>query len=33
LAFTGPVFINMLHNFEKIGAHTFSFANAAVGKK
>ncbi len=30
---SGLIFIDMLHNFEKIGDHTFSFAKAVVGKK
>jgi len=29
----GLVFIDMLHNFEKIGDHTFNLAEAVVGKK
>lgn len=29
----GLVFIDMLHNFEKIGDHTFNFAEAVAGKK
>ena len=30
---SGLIFIDMLHNFEKIGDHTFNFAKAVVGKK
>ena len=30
---SGLIFIDMLHNFEKIGDHTFSLAKAVVGKK
>lgn len=29
----GLVFIDMLHNFEKIGDHTFNIAEAIIGKK
>ncbi|MBW6512899.1 MAG: Na/Pi cotransporter family protein [Desulfuromonadaceae bacterium] len=29
----GLIFIDMLHNFEKIGDHTFNVAEAVVGKK
>jgi phosphate:Na+ symporter len=29
----GLVFIDMLHNFEKIGDHTFNIAEAVIGKK
>ena len=29
----GLIFIDMLHNFEKIGDHTFNVAKAVVGKK
>ena len=29
----GLIFIDMLHNFEKIGDHTFNIAEAVVGKK
>lgn len=29
----GLVFIDMLHNFEKIGDHTFNFAEAVTGRK
>lgn len=29
----GLLFIDMLHNFEKIGDHTFNFALAVIGKK
>jgi phosphate:Na+ symporter len=30
---SGLIFIDMLHNFEKIGDHTFNLAKAVVGKK
>ena len=30
---SGLIFIDMLHNFEKIGDHTYNFAKAVVGKK
>jgi len=30
---SGLIFIDMLHNFEKIGDHTYNFAKAIVGKK
>jgi phosphate:Na+ symporter len=30
---SGLIFIDMLHNFEKIGDHTFNIARAVVGKK
>ena len=30
---SGLIFIDMLHNFEKIGDHTYGFAKAVVGKK
>ncbi|MDT8440950.1 MAG: Na/Pi cotransporter family protein [Desulfuromonadales bacterium] len=30
---SGLIFIDMLHNFEKIGDHTYSLAKAVVGKK
>jgi phosphate:Na+ symporter len=30
---SGLIFIDMLHNFEKIGDHTFNIAKAVVGKK
>lgn len=30
---SGLIFIDMLHNFEKIGDHTFNVAKAVVGKK
>ncbi|PLY03163.1 MAG: Na/Pi cotransporter [Desulfuromonas sp.] len=30
---SGLIFIDMLHNFEKIGDHTFNLAEAVVGKK
>jgi phosphate:Na+ symporter len=30
---SGLIFIDMLHNFEKIGDHTFNFAKAVVGNK
>jgi phosphate:Na+ symporter len=30
---SGLIFIDMLHNFEKIGDHTFNLARAVVGKK
>jgi phosphate:Na+ symporter len=30
---SGLIFIDMLHNFEKIGDHTFSLAKAIVGRK
>jgi len=30
---SGLIFIDMLHNFEKIGDHTFNLAKAIVGKK
>jgi len=30
---SGLIFIDMLHNFGKIGDHTFNFAKAVVGKK
>ena len=29
----GLIFIDMLHNFEKIGDHTFNLSEALVGKK
>jgi phosphate:Na+ symporter len=29
----GLIFIDMLHNFEKIGDHTFNFAEAVIGRK
>jgi len=29
----GLIFIDMLHNFEKIGDHTFNIAEAVIGKK
>lgn len=29
----GLIFIDMLHNFEKIGDHTFNVAEAVIGKK
>ncbi len=29
----GLIFIDMLHNFEKIGDHTFNVAQAVVGEK
>ena len=29
---SGLIFIDMLHNFEKIGDHTFSLAKAIVGR-
>ncbi len=30
---SGLIFIDMLHNFEKIGDHTYGLAKAVVGKK
>ena len=30
---SGLIYIDMLHNFEKIGDHTFNLAKAVVGKK
>ncbi|MCK4535958.1 MAG: hypothetical protein KAT93_03030, partial [Desulfuromonadales bacterium] len=30
---SGLVFIDMLHNFEKIGDHSYNLAEAVVGKK
>lgn len=30
---SGLIFIDMLHNFEKIGDHTYNLAKAVVGKK
>jgi phosphate:Na+ symporter len=30
---SGLIFIDMLHNFEKIGDHTYNFAKAVVGIK
>lgn len=30
---SGLIFLDMLHNFEKIGDHTFNLARAVVGKK
>ncbi|HKL26672.1 MAG TPA: PhoU domain-containing protein, partial [Desulfuromonadales bacterium] len=30
---SGLVFIDMLHNFEKIGDHSFNLAQAVVGRK
>jgi phosphate:Na+ symporter len=30
---SGLIFIDMLHNFEKIGDHAYNFAKAVVGKK
>jgi phosphate:Na+ symporter len=29
----GLIFIDMLHNFEKIGDHTYNVAEAVIGKK
>jgi phosphate:Na+ symporter len=30
---SGLIYIDMLHNFEKIGDHTFNFAKAVVSNK